>query len=126
MPTPDTLSRFVAAVQNTEFLHAIDTFYADDATMQENQHPPRVGKAALLEHERKVLLGTRRVSAECVGPVLVNGDHVVIRWRFEFESTRGTVARIEELAWQRWRGELIVQEQFFYDPAQATATKESA
>ena len=30
----------------------------------------------------------------------------------------GTVTRLEELAWQRWEGERIAQEQFFYDPAQ--------
>jgi hypothetical protein len=25
---------------------------------------------------------------------------------------------MEELAWQRWEGERIAEEQFFYDPAQ--------
>jgi len=29
-----------------------------------------------------------------------------------------SVGRIEELAYQRWEGEKIVQEQFFYDPKQ--------
>ena len=27
---------------------------------------------------------------------------------------------VEELAWQRWQGEQIAHEQFFYDPAQFT------
>ena len=30
----------------------------------------------------------------------------------------GSLRRIEELAYQRWDGEQIVQEQFFYDPKQ--------
>ena len=30
----------------------------------------------------------------------------------------GTSFRMEEIAWQRWRGERIVEERFFYDPAQ--------
>jgi hypothetical protein len=42
----------------------------------------------------------------------------VIRWIFEFEWLDGRRTRIEELAWQRWDGERIAQEQFFYDPAQ--------
>jgi hypothetical protein len=48
----------------------------------------------------------------------VNGDHVVIRWRFRFEYTDGTVAELEELAYQQWLGERIQAERFFYDPQQ--------
>jgi hypothetical protein len=43
---------------------------------------------------------------------------VVIRWIFEFVGLDGTARRLEELAYQRWEGELIAEEQFFYDPAQ--------
>jgi len=50
--------------------------------------------------------------------VFVNGDHVVIRWIFEFAWKDGSVGRIEELAYQRWHGERVAQEQFFYDPKQ--------
>ena len=48
----------------------------------------------------------------------VEGDHVVIRWRFRFEWLDGSETRLEELAWQRWEGERIAEEIFFYDPAQ--------
>ncbi len=118
MPNPQTLEAFVALVEAGRFVEAIERFYADDATMQENHRPPRVGKAALIAGERKVLEGTRSVRARCVRPLFVNGDEVVIRWQFEFEDAYRTVARVDELALQRWRGERIVQEKFFYDPAQ--------
>jgi len=52
--------------------------------------------------------------------VLANGDHVVVRWRFHFQWKDGTSTAMEELAWQRWEGERIAQEEFFYDPAQLT------
>jgi len=48
----------------------------------------------------------------------VHGEHVVIRWIFEFEWQDGRRSRIEELAWQEWAGDRIAREQFFYDPAQ--------
>lgn len=48
----------------------------------------------------------------------MNGNQVVIRWVFRFEWLGGTVTLMEELACQRWEGERIAQEQFFYDPAQ--------
>jgi len=50
--------------------------------------------------------------------VFVNGDRVVIRWIFEFKYLTGKAARLEELAYQRWEGERIAEEKFFYDPAQ--------
>jgi hypothetical protein len=42
----------------------------------------------------------------------------VIRWVFRFEWLDGTVTHMEELAYQRWEGERIAEETFFYDPAQ--------
>jgi hypothetical protein len=40
------------------------------------------------------------------------------RWIFEFTWKDGGTGRIEELAHQRWEGEKIAREQFFYDPRQ--------
>ena len=45
-------------------------------------------------------------------------DRVVIRWIFEFDWLDGSATRMEELAYQRWEGDRIAEEQFFYDPAQ--------
>ena len=56
-------------------------------------------------------------------PAFLNGDHVVIRWIFEFTWKDGSTGRIEELAYQRWEGERIAQEQFFYDPSQFAPSK---
>ena len=58
------------------------------------------------------------MSSTCVRPVFVHGDRVVIRWIFRFEWLDGTVTRMEELAYQRWEGERVAEEEFFYDPAQ--------
>ena len=126
MPAAQALERFVALVEAGRFLQAMDEFYAADATMQENEQPPRVGKAALLAHEKKVQGGTVAVQARCVRPVLAQGDHVVLRWVFEFTDRQGAVRRIDELAWQRWRGDRIVEEKFFYDPSQMAAARTGA
>ena len=86
--------------------------------MQENMAPPRVGRETLVAHEAAALARAASVQSTCVRPVFLNGDHVVIRWIFEFTWKDGTVGRIEELAYQRWEGDRIAQEQFFYDPKQ--------
>lgn len=59
------------------------------------------------------------LKAACVRPVIVSGDFVVIRWVFEIQDKMGKTVRFEELAHQRWEGELMVEELFFYDPAQS-------
>ena len=121
MPTPDTLQRFIARVEQNAHAEAIEEFYTPGASMQENLSPPRMGRDTLVARERKVLARAKSVRSTCVRPVLVEGDHVVIRWIFEFEWLDGHRTRMEELAWQRWEGERIAEEQFFYDPAQMKA-----
>jgi len=118
MPTPETLQRFIARVEQNAHAEAIEEFYTPDASMQENQMPPRIGRDLLVAHERKVLARAKSVKSTCVRPVFVHDDHVVIRWIFEFVWLDGSASRIEELAYQRWEGERIAQETFFYDPVQ--------
>lgn len=118
MPSPATLEQFIARVESNAHVEAIQEFYAPHASMQENMAPPRVGRDTLVAHEAAALARAKSVHSTCVRPVFVNGDHVVIRWVFEFTWKDDSVGRLEELAYQRWGGEKIVQEQFFYDPKQ--------
>jgi hypothetical protein len=118
MPSPQTLARFIACVERGAHVEAIASFYAPQASMRENQQPPRQGRDLLVEHERRVLARARSVKSQCVAPLFVEGDRVVIRWIFEFDWLDGRRTRMEELAYQRWEGELIAEEEFFYDPAQ--------
>ena len=80
MPTPEVLERFVARVEQNAHAEAIEEFYTADASMRENQSPPRVGRDA--------------------------------------HRLDGTVTHMEELASQRWEGERIAEETFFYNPVQ--------
>ena len=105
-------------MKSNAHVEAIEEFYAADASMQENMAPPRVGRDTLVAHEAAALARALSVQSTCVRPVFVHGDQVVVRWIFEFTWKNGTSGRIEELAYQRWEGELIAQEQFFYDPGQ--------
>ncbi len=126
MPTPETLERFIARVEQNAHAEACEEFYTADSSMQENQAPPRVGRDAHVANERKVLSRARSVLSQCIRPVFASGDRVVIRWIFRFEWLDGTVTHMEELAYQRWEGEQIAEETFFYDPAQRVPAKPSA
>ena len=123
MPTAETLERFIARVEQNAHDIAVAEFYTADATMQENQAPPRVGRDAHIANEHRVLARARSLMSTCVRPVFVSGDKVVIRWIFRFEWLDGTFTRMEEIACQRWEGERIAEETFFYDPAQRVPVK---
>ena len=74
MPTLDTLERFIALVEAGAGLAPIEQFYTDDAVMQQNEQPPRVGKTALLEHEaRAAACGPRPREGRAAGAA---------RWRY--------------------------------------------
>lgn len=118
MPSLATLERFIARVEQNAHAEAIEEFYARHATMRENLSPPRGGRDLLVQNERKTLARALSVSSRCIRPVFHHDDTVVIRWVFDFEWKDHSRTHIEELAYQRWENELIVEEQFFYDPAQ--------
>lgn len=126
MPSPETLERFVARVEQNAHAEAIAEYYTESASMRENNRPPRVGRETLIANELKVLARAQSVVSRCIRPVLVAGDTVVIRWVFRFQWKDGAVSEIEELAYQRWEGERIAQEQFFYDPEQMKPRSASA
>ena len=118
MPALQTVERFVALVEAGDGIVALDTFYAENASMRENQSPPRAGKPALLAHETAAQAAATGMTARCIRPILIDGDTVVLRWLFDYLDRQGRAVRFEELAYQRWAGERIVEEQFFYDPGQ--------
>ena len=118
MPSPDRVNAFVAAVRDGRYVEAIEDYYAETATMRDNQQPERGGRDVLVAHEKAVLQSLERMVTREVGPVLIDGDHVVVNWVFEMTTADGTVRRMDELALQTWRGDRIVAEQFYYDPGQ--------
>jgi hypothetical protein len=120
MPSVETVERFVKRVEENAHAEAIEEFYTEQASIQENQESPRVGRDSLVAGERKMLAKVKKLSSQCVRPVFIQGDHVVIRWKFRFEWLNGTVTMMEEIAYQHWEDEQIASEMFFYDPAQRT------
>ena len=118
MPSTETVNRFVARVEANAHVEAVQDFYTENSSVRENQAEPRIGREAHIENERRFLSRLKSLTSKCVHPVFLSGDFVVIRWNFTFELHDGTVVVMDELTYQRWEGERIAEETFFYDPAQ--------
>ena len=123
MPTVETIEEFIKSVAMEPHPLVIEKFYTEDASIQENQNPPRVGRKNLIENEQKMFDKALKVTSTCIRPFFVEGDAVVIRWFFRFDWKDGSFTEIEELVIQTWEGEKIKKEQFFYDPKQFVPQK---
>ena len=118
MPDPDALEAFIAAVESGKHDEAIARFYTDDASMQDNLGPLRKGKDNLIARERQFMMQFKEIRSKCVRPAFVAGDRVVVCWNFEFVSQDGSAWTMDELAYQRWEGNKVAEERFYYDPSQ--------
>lgn len=119
MPIRERVAAFVDVVVSGDHVRAIEDYYDLNATMQENSNPPRVGREALIAHERASAARFRSMHTHPAKIVLVDGDNVVINWIFDVTDHSGVVRRLDEVALQRWHGDRIIEERFFYDTASA-------
>ena len=116
MPTRTQVSRLVRLVETNRILDAIDEFYDDDVSMQDNHNPPVVGKDANRERER-AFFGGITVHGHRALSVAIDDEQVVIHWLFEFTGGDGKRYRLDQLSHQAWKDGRIVRERFYYDSA---------
>jgi hypothetical protein len=118
MPSQDRVRAFVALVEGAHYVEALEQFYHPDATMQDNQQPPRLGLERLIADERATMARFATMATDPVTDLIIDGDKVMIRWKFTFTPAEGPPMIMEELTLQRWSGDRIAEERFFYDPRQ--------
>lgn len=119
MPDRHVVEAFAAAVESNDHVGAIQRFYAPDASTRENQNEPRRGRDALAAREAAVLASVAKVETTRLSPIFISGDSSAIHWRFAFTPKGNGPAKVmEEVAVQTWRGNELIAERFFYDPAQ--------
>src|ERR1700687_404417 len=112
MPSRERLNEFIAVVESGDHAGAIERYYTEDASMQENAAAPRVGRDVLVTHERGALARMSHVYSKAVSSV-VEGDHVAIHWIFALTDKSGKLLRIDEVALQEWRGDKNFSRAFF-------------
>jgi ketosteroid isomerase-like protein len=113
----ERVGQLICLVEKGKFLEAIEEFYAQDAVIQHNEEPPRVGLPDILAHQEKVMVAFT-MHMNRVDSFLVDGDRAAINWIYEYTDARGRRHRLNEVAYQQWRDGKIVRERFYYDPAQ--------
>ena len=118
MPSRDVVEAFAQRLESGDFIGAIEQFCTPDAATYENNAAPMVGRDNLAAKERGVLAAVKEVRAVRIGPSLIAGDNVATRWSFHFTGNDGVIRTLDEIAWQTWRGDELIEERFYYDPRQ--------
>src|SRR5690242_14436708 len=90
MPSRDRVQALIAMVEQGRYDTALETFYTEDASMQENLDPPRRGLKALVEGERRIMAGFRQIRTRKVTTFFVEGDRAAINWVFDFVGRDGS------------------------------------
>ncbi|QUD89930.1 nuclear transport factor 2 family protein [Phenylobacterium montanum] len=117
MPNRGRVEAFIARVERGDYVGAIEDYYAEHATMQDNDGPVRGGREALVAHEKIVMAAMPKIATRPVERWLVDGDRVAINWVFDFTFPDGRTGVLDEIALQEWEGDRIVRERFYFDPA---------
>lgn len=119
--TKQNVLGLIALVENGRMLDAMTAYYAADVAMQENVSPPTVGFAENYAREA-AFYGSLQALKFNVVSYLVEGDHAVINWVFDYTTADGQQYRMDEISWQTWRDGKIVHERYVYDTATLART----
>ena len=110
-----------ALIQKGEIMKAMNTFYADDLKMAENDNPPTEGLAANLVREQAFVDNTTWYGLELKGVALGENLSTVV-WFMDFHNTDyGNRMAFTQVAAQRWRDGKIYDERFYYSPTVVVA-----
>ena len=104
----------IAKVVGGKALDAFDRYYADDVTMQENEQPPRVGKAACRAFEVDFLSKIKAVRTYVCDGYVISGTKAFIVYRIDADHADWGTLKMSEVAIQQWSNGKIVHEKFVY------------
>lgn len=104
-----------ALIENGETVKAIELYYAEHVTMQENEEAPRVGKEVNLAQEKKNVAGVKAAKCTLLRQVIDETQGLVFsEWQLIFTYPNDETYQITEISTQEWQNGLIIKEKFYY------------
>lgn len=98
-----------------KILEAFDKFYDDEVVMQDNNYPPRVGKAVNRQYEEAFVGGLTEFRGAKVVNMIISDDIAVVEWWLDYTHKEYGVRNYVQVAVQRWKNGKIVEEKFYYN-----------
>lgn len=95
-------------------MEAMDEFYSDDVTMQENTDSPTVGLAANIEREKQFLSNIAEWLGFEVLSIAADGNVAFVESRSQFRTVDGTEVDSVQVSRSIWKDGKIVDERFYH------------
>ncbi len=95
-------------------LEAFDKYYHDDVSMQENNLPPTVSKAANRKREEEFLQNVTEFRGAEVKGMGVGDDISFVIWNYDYTHKDWGVRNYSQVSIQKWKDGKIINEQFIY------------
>ncbi len=117
MPQPMTVQHLISLVEQGREVEALRMYYAPHAKTYENTDLPTIGLEALIAKEQRFLDSLKAMHIRKADSYIVDAERVAINWHFEFITGQGTLVYMNEIAYQLWENEQVVEERYYYDTA---------
>ncbi|WNJ21477.1 SnoaL-like domain-containing protein [Pontibacter sp. G13] len=106
-------------INTGQMLDAFEKFYADDVVMIEATGEVRKGKDISREFEKKFLAGIKEIHGGGTPYIAANEDAGVtfVETWMDVTFQDGNRVKMEQIARQKWDGDKIVEERFYYNAA---------
>ena len=101
-------------ILNGQAMDAFEKYYADDVVMQENDQPPRVGKAANREFEQQFFGSIKEFHGATLGDVAVSGDVSFSEWTFDVTFQDGNRVANPQVTRRKWQNGKVINERFYH------------
>lgn len=101
-------------IANGKIMEAMNEFYSEDVSMQENTDAPTVGLAANIERERDFLDNIAEWLGFEVLSIAAEGDVAFVESRSRFRTTDGTEVDSVQVSRSLWKDGKIVDERFYH------------
>ena len=105
---------FISKVLDGKAPEAFDRYYGDEVTMQENEQPPRVGRAACRAFEVDFLSKIKAVRTYVCDGYVISDNKAFIVWRIDADHADWGPLKMSEVAIQEWANGKVVREKFVY------------
>jgi predicted DNA-binding protein YlxM (UPF0122 family) len=98
-----------------ETLKAIELFYLDHVSMQENEESPTIGKQVCLENEKKNLERVKEHKCKLLNQAINYKDNIVFsEWEIIITYKNNKTIKLTEVSVQHWDKGQIAKEKFYY------------
>ena len=100
-------------ISTGETLKAIELFYSNNVSMQENEETPRIGKLNCINHEKQNLQKVKLLKGNLLNQAICE-NVVFSEWEIIFTDKNDKTFKLTEVSVQHWVEGQIEKEKFYY------------